>query len=359
MNQLQHNLVTKLMLFAGLLGCGQTALLICLPSLATNTGLDTAQLGIIVAVGSGVFLIGNPVWGYLSDRWSRKGALLTGLFGYASCFLIMALASHQTSPLSSSQAFLVLLAARILYGLTASAIYPTIQAWALDYVDQNHSEPASDREAKTLTRLAAAVNAGRLIGPVAASPFLLLGPFGVLLFLALLAAALLIIAVFISTPPSSQHHAKAPALTTISWSLMAAAVMVTIILGALQYSLGFLLMSHFASSTDAGLATAVILVLTTLIVITIQIGVVSRLAQPWLTAVPVACCGLVVGCLLLFEGSLLFLFIAIILISAASATLAPAYQSKAAKLSTTKLSRAPPPQDRQEYFTVTYPRKNT
>ena len=333
---MQLNTAAKLMLFAGLLGCGQTALLICLPALSANTGLNTAQLGAVVALGSSIFLIGNPLWGYISDRWSRKGTLVVGLLGYASCFLIMAFAVSELSGLDSGRIFLTLLSARTIYGLTASAIYPTIQAWTLDDINQDETL-GTDGEARALTRLAAAVNVGRLLGPVVAAPALIIGPSFVLLIFALMAALLTLLAIFISATQSDNRHTPdTPKPKMKNVRLMAAAAMVTTILGAIQYSLGFLLMKHFNSATQAGLATALILVSTTLVVIALQIRVLSRLAQLWPTAVPIACFCLVAGCLLLFQGSLLSFFTAIVLISCAAATLASAYQSEATKSSSSR-----------------------
>jgi len=336
-SQLQLNKNAKLSLFAGLLGCGQTALLICLPALSANTGLNTAQLGTVVALGSGIFLIGNPLWGYLSDRWSRKGALLVGLLGYATCFVIMAFSASQLSPLSSETVFLLLLTARLIYGLTASAIYPTIQAWTLDELEsgaeQGHKKTDSDQESKALTRLAAAVNAGRLIGPIIAAPLLVIGPSSVLFLLAILALLLTLILTSISTS-NTPHTNDKTQTTQLNWRLMTVAVMVTTILGAIQYSLGFLLLQHFNTSTEAGVATAFIFVFTTLVVIALQIGVISKLTHLWPNAVLVACGGLIIGCLLLFASTLLTLVSAIVMISSASATLASAYQSEAARTST-------------------------
>ncbi|GAA6137929.1 MFS transporter [Arenicella sp. 4NH20-0111] len=327
----ERKTLTKLMIFAALLGCGQTALLVCLPSLSSITKLNTAQMASVVALGSGMFLIGNPVWGYLSDRWSRRGALLVGVAGYAISFLVIALALHQTPESQTKHTFYLLLAARLIYGLTASSIYPTIQAWALDSLSKNTTPQDEVLATKTLTQLAAAVNAGRLAGPVIAAPLLIFGPVWVLLALSLFATFL---AVLVTAIPNAVTHFRVPPkreATTTIWLLLLAGITLTMILGALQYSLGFLLSEYLTSSKEAGITTALVLIFCTLFILSLQVCITSKLNEPWVNAVPLACLSLITGCALLFVNSLVTLLIAVIMISSAAATLAPIYQSEAAK----------------------------
>ncbi len=326
--EVQQRVLSFLTLFAGLLGCGQTALLVCLPSLSGETNLNTAQLGSIIAVGSGMFLLGNPFWGYLSDRWSRKGALIIGTAGYAVSFALMACFIAYIDK-SSSQLFSLLLGARVLYGLTASAIYPTVQAWALDVIESEGTSTAD--QTKALARMGASANVGRLIGPIIAAPILLIGVNWVLIFLAGVAIALSLLALSIPVYSNSQPHSPKSSRPNLNIRLLSAAALITITLGALQYSLGFLLLKYTGSTTNAGIATAVVLVAATLIVLMVQILLVKGVQNLWAKIAPIACTALVLGCATLFINHLFALLCAVVLISCAAATLAPAYQSAAAE----------------------------
>ena len=77
-------LVTLLLsVFIALLGIG--IIIPVMPVFATELGANGLALGMIIAAFSVSRGLLQPVVGNLSDRWGRKGFLVTGLFIYGAC----------------------------------------------------------------------------------------------------------------------------------------------------------------------------------------------------------------------------------------------------------------------------------
>jgi len=107
-----------LSVFIALLGVG--IIIPVLPVLATKLGASGFSLGVITAVFSMSRGLLQPVVGNLSDRWGRKGFLVTGLFIYG---LVGLLIPHATSVFD-----LVLI--RIFQGVGSAMIVPVAMAYA-------------------------------------------------------------------------------------------------------------------------------------------------------------------------------------------------------------------------------------
>lgn len=107
-----------LSVFTALLGVG--IIVPVLPVLATKLGAGGFALGMITAVFSMSRGFLQPVVGNLSDRWGRKGFLMTGLFIYG---LVGLLIPHATSVFH-----LVLI--RIFQGVGSAMIVPVAMAYA-------------------------------------------------------------------------------------------------------------------------------------------------------------------------------------------------------------------------------------
>ncbi|TVZ41999.1 putative MFS family arabinose efflux permease [Alteromonadaceae bacterium 2753L.S.0a.02] len=284
---------------AALLGAGQTALLVCLPALADSTGLDSHELAVLVAGAGALFLVGTPFWGWMSDRFGRRLILWVGISGF--CVSQAATAAVLLS--EATELFWKLLVCRLIYGITASAIYPVTQSWLCDHPLQHHEISVAAR----LTRLSAAVNIGRVMGPLLSVLLLWFSPAAVLLALAVLALPLPFFyrtrSTNIAITPSEISHSKItsaahPNAPSKPLVLLLAVLCYAIVMGVLQYALGFVLRSHSGDGINASLSAAGVLVGTSLLVAVLQLRVYSRIRHPWRRAVPLACIAISCGALL-------------------------------------------------------------
>lgn len=114
-------LVTLLLsVMIALLGIG--IIVPVVPVLAVNLGASGLSLSLIIAAFSFSRSILQPVIGSLSDRWGRKGFLLSGLLVYASVGLLF---PQATSVLN-------LIAIRALHGVGSAMIVPVAMAYVSD-----------------------------------------------------------------------------------------------------------------------------------------------------------------------------------------------------------------------------------
>ena len=116
-----HNriLVTVVLaVFIALLGIG--IIIPVLPLWATELGATGFTLGVITAVFSVSRGLCQPLVGSLSDRWGRKGFLITGLFIYGLVGLLV--------PLAESVGQLVFI--RLFQGVGAAMVVPVAMAYA-------------------------------------------------------------------------------------------------------------------------------------------------------------------------------------------------------------------------------------
>jgi MFS family permease len=131
-----------------ILWLGFGALLPVLPLYITEQGIDTVTLGWIVAAWPAARLLGEPLFGWLGDRWDKRFLMLAGL---------VATAVVVPMPLvfTGAPAFLV---ARALAGLTTAAYDPAARAYILD------ATPPEERGA-AFGLYSSAQMAGMLLGP--------------------------------------------------------------------------------------------------------------------------------------------------------------------------------------------------
>lgn len=136
-------LVAELILW---LGFG--ALLPVLPLYVTENGVDLATLGLVIAAWPAARLVGEPFFGWLADRRSRKHLMVIGLVA-AAVFTFLPLV------VTGPAAFFVL---RALTGLSAALYDPAARGYLIDA-----TPPARRGEAFGL--YAAAQMGGLLLGP--------------------------------------------------------------------------------------------------------------------------------------------------------------------------------------------------
>ena len=122
-----------------------------LPFYAEKLGANAAMVGALIAAFSVAQLVAAPVWGWLSDRYGRRPAILVGLLLSAVAYVIFAFASSMW----------LLFLSRIVQGLGGGTI-GVVQAYVSDVSD------TKDR-AKMLGWLSAVTSLGAVIGPAIGS----------------------------------------------------------------------------------------------------------------------------------------------------------------------------------------------
>ena len=140
--------ILPLLLAEGTIWVGFGALLPILPIYFTTHGVDLPTLGIVVAGWPAARLVGEPVFGWLADRASRKALMMTGLI-LAAAFAVAPL--FVVGPV----AFIIV---RALSGMAASIYDPAARGYL---VDAN----APERQGETFGLYGAAQMGGLMIGP--------------------------------------------------------------------------------------------------------------------------------------------------------------------------------------------------
>jgi MFS transporter, DHA1 family, tetracycline resistance protein len=138
-------LVIFLTVFIDLVGFG--IIIPLSPFLAREYGATAFQIGLLMAVYSGMQFIFSPLWGRLSDRIGRRPILLISIAGTGLAHLLFYFASS----------LWILFAARILAGLFAANI-----STAMAYI----ADITSDKErSKSMGLIGAAFGLGFICGP--------------------------------------------------------------------------------------------------------------------------------------------------------------------------------------------------
>lgn len=156
-----------LFLSAPLLGICQSVLLVYTPIFLAKTSLPLATLALLMSFGSALFLFSTPMWAKTSLRWGYRRVLMTGVFGLTSSFSLLYLAVWGTSQQQWSLLWvtLVVLVARLIYGMMASAIVPTCQAWITEH---NDVKLDAKNTLNKLAELSTVMAIGRLLAPLLA-----------------------------------------------------------------------------------------------------------------------------------------------------------------------------------------------
>ncbi len=128
-----------------------------LPFYATRLGASAAVVGALVAAFSIAQLLSAPAWGWMSDRYGRRPAILVGLIVSAFAYVIFAFAGT----------LVMLFISRVVQGLGGGTI-GVVQAYVADITE------GKDR-AKALGWLSAVTSLGAVIGPALGSILIGLG----------------------------------------------------------------------------------------------------------------------------------------------------------------------------------------
>lgn len=122
-----------------------------LPFYATRLGANAAMVGALVAAFSVAQLLSAPAWGWMSDRYGRRPAILFGLLISAAAYVIFAFAGT----------LWLLFLSRLIQGLGGGTI-GVVQAYVADICE------GKDR-AKALGWLSAVTSLGAVVGPAIGS----------------------------------------------------------------------------------------------------------------------------------------------------------------------------------------------
>ena len=152
----------KLILLFGLVtyGMGQSLLYVIFGPLAREIGLAEWQFGVLIAASNVAIVIFSPIWGRVSETAGRKIIYLVGLAGFAVgyTFLALAIQAGLWGWFAPAPLFLILLGARLVYGVMAAAIQPAATAYVADTTDE-HSR------GQGMALIAASGGIGTIIGP--------------------------------------------------------------------------------------------------------------------------------------------------------------------------------------------------
>ncbi len=319
-----------------MLGAGQTTLLICLPAIVEETGLGYGLLTAMVPLGTCLFIFTAPLWGRISDRYGRKRVVQSGLLGFTVSFLLLALAIYGLTLelLTTEWAVGLMFFARTVYGLLVSGLYPAVQAWAIDDSD-------SSSRVRSLSRITASINVGRLIGPVIPAVLISQGSVFPVLALVILTIPLLLQASILTTDqPSGVKQEKGSEeknqfrqMMKSLWPVLLVACSVTTLFGLLQYLIGPILQQRFAYDGVAASRVLSMLMMVAAFSTVIAHLLVSRWVQGRLIlSLKVGSVLLLVGSFLLITATNLVWLIFGLVVSAASvALLTPVYTTLASE----------------------------
>ncbi len=140
--------ILPLLVAEGTIWVGFGALLPILPIFFTTHGVDLPTLGVVVAAWPAARLVGEPIFGWVADRSSRKTMMMAGLL-LAAVFAVAPV--YVSGPIA-------FVAVRLVAGLAASIYDPAARGYL---VDANPPE----RQGETFGLYGAAQMGGLMIGP--------------------------------------------------------------------------------------------------------------------------------------------------------------------------------------------------
>jgi MFS family permease len=194
----------RLILLFGLVtyGMGQSLLYVIFGPLAREIGLAEWQFGVLIAASNIAIVIFSPLWGRASERAGRKTIYLLGMLGFSVGYAALAfgIQAGLWGWLAPMPLFLLLLGARLVYGVMAAAIQPAATAYVADTTD------AAGR-GQGMALIAASGGIGTVVGPAFGG--LLAGLGAVVPMYAAAALALVAIAITTLTLTEPARHVDA------------------------------------------------------------------------------------------------------------------------------------------------------
>ncbi|VEA77851.1 transposon function, ShiF, putative [Salmonella enterica subsp. arizonae] len=231
----------------GLLGVGQNGLLVAIPVLVIQTSLSLSIWAALLMLGSMLFLPSSPWWGKQITRVGSKPVVLWALGGYSASFTLLGLGCvlMATDAVTTAVGLGILIIARIVYGLTVSAMVPACQVWALQRAGKENRMTA-------LATISSGLSCGRLFGPLCAAAMLAihpLAPIGLLMAAPLL--ALLMLLRLPGMPPQPAAERKSARLRLNCLPYLLCALLLAAAVSMMQLGLSPALTRQFATDTAA------------------------------------------------------------------------------------------------------------
>lgn len=163
-------------------GLSQSFIWIIQPLILEGSKISVSLFNQYLALGSSLFLLGMPLWWWVKQYIGSKKVLLLSLAFFIVSKLLMLPLLHPGWNISQKKLEYLLLASRIVYGLSASAIVPTSQAWV--------STITHTSKTQIFTKLSISLTAGRILGPILSIPTLWIissGPLDLVIILSIFA----------------------------------------------------------------------------------------------------------------------------------------------------------------------------
>jgi MFS family permease len=212
-----------------------------------SAGLSEVQVGAIFAASGLLFVLTSSAWGRVADRRGRRPVIVTGLGCTAlSLLLFAALFSLPAGAVGALGLFAAILAARVLYGLTAGGIQPAATA---------HAVAATGVPSTGAALVGAAVGLGSVAGPILSAALVAMGPWlplGLTGALAMVAAAIAQARIIEQRPASRPAVRARKRKHSLSRSSSAVTFLLYLGLAALQPTTAFFIQDVFR--IDTGLA---------------------------------------------------------------------------------------------------------
>ncbi len=308
---------------AGLLGIGQNGLLVMLPVLVIQTNLSLSVWAALLMLGSMLFLPSSPWWGKQISRTGSKPVVLWARGGYGVSFTLLGLGSMlmATGAVTTVVGLGILIIARIVYGLTVSAMVPACQVWAL------HRAGKGNRMA-ALATISSGLSCSRLFGPLCAAAMLTVHPLApVGLLMAAPVLTLLLLLRLPDTPPQPTPERKSVSLKRDCLPYLLCAMLLAAAMSMMQLGLSPALTRQFATDTTAiSQQVAWLLALSAIAALIAQFGV---LRQQRLTPVALLLSAGVLmsgGLAIMLAEQLWLFYLGCAVLSFGSALATPAYQ---------------------------------
>ena len=230
---------------AGLLGIGQTGLLVVLPVLVIQTNLSLTVWAALLMLGSMLFLPSSPWWGKQISLTGSKTVVLWALGGYGVSFTLLGLGSvlMATGAVTTAVGLGILIIARIVYGLTVSAMVPACQGWALQRAGEVNRMAA-------LATLSSGLSCGMLFGPLCAAALLVIHPLApVWMLMAAPVGAVVMLLRLPGTPPQPTPERKSVSLKRDCLPYLLCAMLLAAAMSMMQLGLSPALTRQFDTDT--------------------------------------------------------------------------------------------------------------
>ncbi|HHQ13718.1 MAG TPA: MFS transporter [Chromatiales bacterium] len=199
-DQPDAKLTDRLLLGAGVLlfAIGQSLNFLIVAPMARNVGLSEQQFGLAFTIASLPLIFSAPFWGRRSDRIGRKPVYILGLAGsgIGTALLGVSLQLGLDGVLGVFGVLVCITAARSLYGLTSSAIYPAAAAYMADITSFRN-------RARGMALIGSSNSFGSILGPVLAATLSFAGALVPMYAAATLSICGAVIAVFVLREPAT------------------------------------------------------------------------------------------------------------------------------------------------------------